>query len=307
MKNEYIIGIDIGGTHFRIGLVSPDIEISNFQIFNSEILTVNGHPILNMIEIIREYINKYVKKKLFAISIGFPSTISKDKKKVYSTPNLNGFDNLDIVEPLYEVFKVPIILNKDVNNLLIWDIYNMNIDVKDKIVLGFYIGTGFGNSICIDGKLLEGKNGVAGELGHIPVVGKQDICGCGNKGCIEIYASGKKLTEINEKYFPETDIKEIFVKHKDEDIIKEYIETLAIPIATEINIFDPDYIIIGGGVIQLPEFPYTYFERCIKNHVRKPLPADNLSIIYSHHNQDAGIKGAAIYAYKKLGKESKLV
>ena len=138
-------------------------------------------------------------------------------------------------------------------------------------------------------------NGVAGELGHIPVMNSEEECPCGNTGCIEIYASGKNLQNILKENFPEDKIDDIFVKHGDNEIIKKYIDTLALPIATEINIFDPDYIIIAGGVPMMKGFPRDYLDKCIYKYARKPYPAENLNIIYSEHDQKSGVLGAAYY------------
>jgi allose kinase len=226
--------------------------------------------------------------------------VSTDKKIVYQSPNISGFDNLNVAEPLEDAVGVPVFVDNDVNNLLIGEI--MDRDLEDcGTVIGIYFGTGLGNAIYINGSILEGKHGVAGELGHIPVLGKTDCCGCGNSGCIEMYASGKKLEQIVKKYFPGTDIKDIFVHHAQSDIIKMFIEALSIPIAIEINILDPDYIIIGGGVINIKGFPKEELEKCVYDHTRKPHPAKCLELVYTNGENEAGVRGAAYNAFKMLG------
>ena len=92
-------------------------------------------------------------------------------------------------------------------------------------------------------------------------------------------------------------------KHFDKsEIIKQFIETLALPIATEINIFDPDYIIIGGGVPMMKDFPIEYLNKSIYKYTRKPYPAESLNIIYSKHDQKSGVLGAAYYIRKEAKK-----
>lgn len=299
MQNNFVVGVDIGGTNFRIGLVNEEGNLCNYIIESSSILNKTGNSLINLKEYLLEYIKKNLSGELKAISIGLPSTISKDKKKVYSTPNLPGFNDVNVVDYLYNEIKVPIFLNKDVNCLLKWDMIEKGIS-KEGITLGFYIGTGFGNSICINGEFLSGKNGVAGELGHIPVLNFNDSCGCGNKGCIELYASGKKLSKIKEENFKDTNIGELFVKHKDSEVLKEFIDYISIPIATEINIFDPDNIIIGGGVVDMEGFPKAFLEECIYKHSRKPFPAEGLKFIYSSQTQESGVLGAAFKAMEEL-------
>ncbi|KAJ50529.1 allose kinase [Clostridium tetanomorphum] len=302
MQNNFVLGVDIGGTNFRIGLVNEKGELSNYIKESSSILNEPGNPLINLKEYLLKYIKENLSGELKAISIGFPSTISKDKKKVYSTPNLPGFNDINIVDYLCSEIKVPIFLSKDVNCLLKWDMVDKNIS-KEGITLGFYIGTGFGNSICIDGKFLIGKNGSAGELGHIPVLNSDDKCGCGNIGCIELYASGKRLSKIREESFKNTEIDELFVKHRHSEILEEFINTISIPIATEINIFDPDNIIIGGGVVNMNGFPKDFLEECIYKHSRKPFPAESLKFLYSSQTQEAGVLGAAFKAMEKLNRK----
>ena len=259
-QKKYILGIDIGGTNFRIGLVSQIYEITEFKIISIKELQ-KGNFIDNLIKQIEFYINLY-KEEIEAIGIGFPSIVSKDKKYVYSTPNIKNLDNINITDSLEKKLNIPIYINKDVNFLILKDIKENKIK-DDSIVIGLYIGTGFGNAIYINGQIIEGKHGVAGELGHIPVLGSEEVCSCGNIGCIEMYASGKALKKINDENFSETDINNIFLEHGNTKIIKKYIDTLAIPIATEINILDPDYIIIAGGVTIMKEFPIGELKKSI--------------------------------------------
>ena len=297
-QKKYILGIDIGGTNFRIGLVSQIYEITEFKIISIKELQ-KGNFIDNLIKQIEFYINLY-KEEIEAIGIGFPSIVSKDKKYVYSTPNIKNLDNINITDSLEKKLNTPIYINKDVNFLILKDIKENKIK-DDSIVIGLYIGTGFGNAIYINGQIIEGKHGVAGELGHIPVLGSEEVCSCGNIGCIEMYASGKALKKINDENFSETDINNIFLEHGNTKIIKKYIDTLAIPIATEINILDPDYIIIAGGVTIMKEFPIGELKKSIYEKARKPYPAEDMNIIVSNHDQKSGILGAAYYIrnYKK--------
>lgn len=297
-QKKYILGIDIGGTNFRIGLVSQIYEITEFKIISIKELQ-KGNFIDNLIKEIEFYINLY-KEEIEAIGIGFPSIVSKDKKYVYSTPNIKNLDNINITDSLEKKLNIPIYINKDVNFLILKDIKENKIK-DDSIVIGLYIGTGFGNAIYINGQIIEGKHGVAGELGHIPVLGSEEVCSCGNIGCIEMYASGKALKKINDENFSETDINNIFLEHGNTKIIKKYIDTLAIPIATEINILDPDYIIIAGGVTIMKEFPIGELKKSIYEKARKPYPAEDMNIIVSNHDQKSGILGAAYYIrnYKK--------
>lgn len=307
-KRSYVIGMDVGGTNVRIGAVSRDGGLENIEICSSSILVSDLPAIEGTIKFIQEYIDKYGYKDIEAISIGFPSTVSKDRKVIYSVPNLrvdnpeHGFDNKNVVDPLSKAFGVPVFINNDVNNLLQCEITAQGL--KDKgSVLGFFIGTGYGNSIYINDAFLFGKNGVAGELGHIPVYKCDLVCNCGKRGCVECISSGFVLRRIWEESYSDTDISNIFLNHADDEVLVDFVEASAIPIATEVNIFDPDYIVIGGGVVNMAGFPKARLEKFIIEHTRKPYPAQNLQILYAQHEQEGGLLGAAFYARERLSSE----
>ncbi|MBR1437662.1 MAG: ROK family protein, partial [Synergistaceae bacterium] len=165
---------------------------------------------------------------------------------------------------------------------------------------GIYFGTGVGNAIMIDGKPLTGRNGTAGELGHIPVEGSGEICGCGLKGCIENLAGGKYLARLQKNYYPDTHIADIFMRHSNDEAVREFIRHMAVCAATEVNILDPDCLIIGGGVANMKGFPKDLLHGCIIERVRRPYPAENLRVIYAEDEPEKSIAGAGYYACDRM-------
>lgn len=298
-KNQkYVIGVDIGGTHIRIGAVTPEKELHFFEKKRIAPVLDSQSPVESLISFLNNYIQENIgRDKVLAIGMGFPSIVSKDKKSVHSTPNLESLSNINIADPIQDYFKIPVIIENDVNHLLQYEISQRKIN-KDEIVLGFYIGTGFGNSVYLFNQFLTGKNGAAGELGHIPVLGNEEVCQCGNTGCIELHASGKRLVFLHQKYFSNVPFEEIFTKYSDSPEIMGFVQALAIPIATEINIFDPHLVIIGGGVVGMKDFPKGQLESAIIRYSRKPYPADGLSIEYAEDTNAAGVLGAATNVYE---------
>lgn len=296
MNKTYTIGIDIGGTNFRMGIVDNHGNISHFSIKPSNIFEEG-----NVIDILYQEITDYLEKvgytgKIKAIAIGIPSLVSKDKKVIFSSPNLKGFDNIVFGNTLSDILGFPVYIDRDVNFLLQNDILKLNLD-RSKTILGFYIGTGFGNSIYINGGFYCGKNGAAGELGHIPLYDIYDVCTCGKIGCSEVRCSGKYLEFLVKKHFPDVNIKNVFKEKGNDPIIIKYVKDLAIPIATEINILDPDYIILAGGVLYMQDFPKDLLVKSIHEHTRKPYPEANLEIIFSEHNQESGVYGSGNFAH----------
>ncbi len=300
MRKTCIVSLDIGGTNIRVGLVDGEYNLYNYNIINTSALCDGGDFLDGLCNFIGEYISAVGEGfAVLGVSAGFPSTVNKERTVLLSTPNIAGMDNVEVVRIMGEKLRLPIFINRDVNMLFYADLNERHISSRS-IALGFYIGTGFGNSIYINGEILLGKNGVAGELGHIPILGKHDLCNCGNFGCAENYLSGKGLGILCADKFPETPINKVFACHSDAPEIDAFVEGITIPIATEVNIFDPDIIIIGGGIIQMEAFPRQSFESYIKKHSRKPFPCDNLQISYSAAKQENGVIGAGIHGFSRL-------
>ena len=302
--NKYILGMDVGGTNVRLGLVDERYGLHDFQIVSTGLLqNKKNSTVENLILAIKSYLEKFgCDRKIAAISAGFPATLDRERKRVLSTPNIQGFNHVEIVDLVKKATGIETYIETDVNMLLLYDVYKNNLSQKG-IVCGFYFGTGLGNAIMIDGKLLIGKNGAAAELGHIPMRGVYGNCGCGNHSCVEMIASGHHLAEIQKKDFPETEIWEMFTKHSDSKPLKQMIDDLAIATACEINILDPDQVIFGGGLVNMKDFPKEMFESALRKYARKPYPAQNLVCTYAKQSQENGVIGAGIFGYQKLNEK----
>lgn len=299
----YTLGADIGGTNFRLGIVSQTGEIISFDRKPSSVLYGNAAENLAR-EISAHIAENGFTERISAVAVGLPSLIDKSRSTVLSTPNLKGFDNLNLKTELEKILGIPVFIERDVNFLLQNDMEKLGIKNEEN-VLGFYVGTGFGNSVFLGGKFYTGSNGAAGELGHIPILGNNLKCTCGNTGCVETVCSGKALEALAEKHFPETDIKLVFKAHGNEPILKTFVQNLAVPIATEINILDPDVCIIGGGVIDMEVFPKEILFDAVHFYARKPYPEKSLRLLFTRHDQKSGVFGSGIFAQKQIMKRGK--
>ncbi len=299
----YTLGADIGGTNFRLGIVAGDGKIISFDRKPSSVLYGNAAENLAK-EITAHIAENGFSGQISAVAVGLPSLIDKGRSTVLSTPNLKGFDNLPLKNEIEKILGIPVFIERDVNFLLQNDMEKLGIE-SGKTVLGFYVGTGFGNSVFLGGDFYTGSNGAAGELGHIPILGNSLKCTCGNTGCVETVCSGKALEELAGRHFPETDIKQVFKVHGNEPILKTFVHNLAVPIATEINILDPDVCIIGGGVIDMEAFPKEMLFDAVHFYARKPYPEKSLRLLFTRHDQKSGVFGSGIFAQKQIMKRGK--
>lgn len=300
MSEERVLGIDLGGTHMRLGLVDRQHTVSDFTMVKTQEVFAGEDPINRLVEHVKQYCSVHLNgERPAAVAIGFPSTIDRARRVVMSTPNIPGLNHLPVVEIMEQALGVPVFINRDVNFLMLHDLTFFGLEATP-IVLGFYVGTGFGNAVAVNGRLMLGKHGMAAELGHIPMYRVRERCGCGNEGCAETVASGLHLTHLHQQFFPDEPMDELFVRHPGDPVLQEFVDALSLPIATEISIFDPDCIILGGGIFQMKRFPMDYLAECIARHVRKPFPGLDFQILCSSAGQKSGIIGAGIYAFHRM-------
>jgi len=294
MQNNYILGIDCGGTNIRMGLVDKSLKI--FEHLNKK---ANLHA-KELTKLINDYVLKHQDKyNIKAISIGFPGIVDNKLKKVIHTPNLRDFEKNDFLS-LEKKLNIPIYLANDTNLLLLYDAFHFKIE-KDQSVLGFYLGTGFGNAIKLKDKLYLGDSGISGEIGHVPAYLNGIDFEKETQEDLETFVSGHTLIKIHEKHFKDTAFEEIFIKHLDSPVIKNFLYMLAFYIVTEITILDVHTIILGGGVITSRQFPKDYLFNIIKRNLYSKKTKENIRVYFADSDQNSGILGAYLYALEELG------
>lgn len=291
-----VLSIDIGGTSFRVGAVQEDGSIAKFEKIPTKSVICSEDVLGDLTHYLKAFSDELTPD---ALAIGFPATLDRKRMRVVQAPNIPFMENIPVCEVLQKELSVPVLAERDATFALCYDAENYRLPTEG-IVCGIYYGTGIGNAILIDGRPLTGRHGAAGELGHIPVFGSDIPCGCGNTGCMEAVAGGKALARMQKETFPDTPIDEMFIRHGKEKALIEFVDSMAIAAATEINILDPDHVILGGGVLNMKGFPIGSFEERIYCHTRKPLPWRELKLIYAEEKPEKSVIGGAIYARQRL-------
>lgn len=291
-----ILGIDIGGTNFRIGAVNEKNELVKFEKVPVGTVFYSGDILSDLTSKIKSFGEDL---DYTAVAIGFPATLNADRSRVVQAPNIPFMENLPVCSVLREALGVPVYAERDVTYALCFDSNKYKIP-NQGMTCGIYFGTGIGNAISINGIPLIGAHGTAGEIGHIPVAHSEAVCGCGNIGCSEAVAGGKALAKLQREKYPDTSIGDMFACHSEDAELRDFVDMMAIVVATEVNILDPDYMILGGGVFAMKGFPMDYLTERIEARVRKPLPLEELNLIYAEDEPDKSVVGAAIYARSKM-------
>ena len=301
----YKFGVDVGGTTVKIGLFSGDGKLEE----KYEIATDKSDQGAHIIEHIAAKLDEIIAKESYGIldcmgvGIGLPGPV--DRGMILGCVNL-GWGIFSIVEEFSKAFhNVPEYAGNDANIAALGE-YVAGAGKGMKNMIMVTLGTGVGGGIIIDGRILEGANGGAGEIGHIPVnPQEQDTCGCGKKGCLEQYASATGIVRIAEKLRKENGntalpagctAKQVFDYAKEGDelamqAVEELGRYLGLALASCACVLNPEGIVIGGGVSRAGKILLDVTEKNFQTYVFKP--CRNVKFSLAELGNDAGIYGAA--------------
>lgn len=291
---DVVAGVDMGATHIRFCLQTGDGTVIHCEKQRTaEVISagvVNG-----VVKMITSQLDHYL-VRCCGLVMGFPALVGKDKRTIISTPNLplQANELLDLAGKLESALGFPVEFSRDVNLQLSYDVGLHNLQQQQ--VLAAYLGTGMGFAIWLNGVPWTGAHGVAGELGHIPQGDMSRHCGCGNAGCLETVCSGVALKQWYEQRPRDYGIGDIFTTALEEPFVQQLLNHAARAIATSVNLFDPDAVILGGGVMDMPDFPRETLIAGIKQHMRRPLPYEAMRFIIASSSTFNGARGAASLA-----------
>ncbi len=313
------IGIDLGGTNIAIGIVNDDAKI----IVKGSTPTYNERSyqeiVKDMADLSKQLIDKAGLKleDIKGIGVGSPGSIDSKNGVVVYANNLK-FDNVPLREELNKYFDVPVAVENDANAAALGEYKATGID--SECFVAITLGTGVGSGIVIDGKIFRGFNGAGGEFGHTTLVADGVLCTCGRKGCWEAYASVTALirqTKVAIEKHPESLMNEILKKSGEEvngrtafdaakqgdkaaqNVVDTYVKYVADGLTNVINIFQPEILVIGGGISREGE----YLVEPVRKHCKEfsyttgSLPETKIQAATLLN--DAGIVGAA-FAAKEL-------
>jgi len=224
-KGNLKLGIDIGGTKIFFATVK-DREITGEVLSYPTPGTAQG-----ILDCIIEGIKNF--SDLESIGIATAGTVDlKNLRVTGSTGNMpTGYNELELGKTIKDYFKIPVLVENDANAAAYAEYIAGNAK-GHKNTITITLGTGVGGGIIVDGKLLRGTTGAAGEVGHIPITWeKRRKCTCGNWDCWEAYASGTA-----------------YHKYNDRDMWEEYV---AMGLSALINVFEPESVILSGGMAKL--------------------------------------------------------
>jgi len=322
-KKEIIVGVDLGGTSLRAVVVDPHDQ----TLAEVKTPTPVGVAPDVLIRAIAHTVDEAVKvanltrRTIGAVSIGAPGSVDMKTGMVNRAPNL-GWTEVPLSQKLKALLRVPVLVGNDVHVGAIGE-YTLGAGRGTEYMVGIFIGTGIGGAIITRGQLYQGSRGGAGELGHTVIVADGPLCSCGHRGCAEAVGSrtamerevraaiksGKKsvVLKIMKDRGRERMTSSVMARalRQRDPVMQQVLERaqyyLGILVANAVNVFDPECVVIGGGIAdRLGENFVEPIRRTAYRYFLRARDAERVKILPGSLGDNAGALGAVVLAREWL-------
>lgn len=302
----YSIGVDLGGTNLRVAAISEQGRVLD-KISIPAIFTAGPeHVVSDIVAVINTVRSRIGVSNLRGVGIGVPGFIDMEKGVVVGSANLPGFQGFPVRDAIQNILGTPIILENDANAAALGEMWiGAGKDVKDLILIT--LGTGIGGGIVIDGHVLRGHLGMAGEIGHMTVYANGNPCGCGNCGCLEKHASATAIAAMGRMmHFGDNitaeGVYELASRGNERAILifRSMGRALGVAIANLINLFNfPLYLLTGGPLPAWDLFAPAMFEEI--NTRSFTFSRNGTRVEKAVLGSEAGLYGAAYLPFQTSG------
>ncbi len=314
----YAIGVDLGGTNIKLGVVSDKGKIINktsLKTFAEE----GPDKIISQILKGIAYLQKRSGVKIKGIGIGAPGVVKHKKGIVEHPPNLPGWEKVHLAKIISNQTGANVFVENDANAAAVGEmIFGAGKELDSFIVVT--LGTGVGGGIIRKGKIFRGETNAAGEIGHVSIDYKGPKCNCGSRGCIEAYIGNNYLTKRTItalKKHPDSMLNKILDEnggHLSPRVINEAViagdefarsvvidsgNLLGFALSSVVNVLDIANVIVGGGVAGFGELLFSSIESTLMERVLKSL-RERISVLPAELKNNAGIKGASSLVFYNL-------
>lgn len=305
------LGIDIGGTSVKLGLVTDKGKIlasDNYEVAFDNYKTPIFETVKKSIERFLKD-NSINKNELMGIGVSATGQVNSNTGVIVGVGgNIKNWCNTEIKKELEEIYNLKTTVINDANSMVIGEQW-IGKAKNYKNIIGITIGTGVGGGIIVNSNVLLGNIGIAGELGHFSINSNGKVCTCGNIGCYEQYASMTALIKnVKEKY---SDIGNLSISKDEingkyifdelekgnkelESVVINWIEDIGKGLVSLTHIFNPEIIIIGGAVSKQEKLFIKPVRNYVLSHVMQKF-GENLKVEAAELENSAGLVGAVYY------------
>lgn len=317
-----VLAIDIGGTKIAVGLVYLNGHILAKTVEPTKV-QLGPHGVIKQVtEMAQRVMAEMSKRKLglLATGIGVAGPLDINKGIILAAPNLPGWKNIQLTNPIQKAFKTSVYFNNDANAAALGE-WMFGAGKGTKNMVYFTVSTGIGGGIIINKQIYSGRNN-AGELGHMIINPNGPKCNCGLYGCLEAHSSGTAIVREAKKA-PKKSLIWKIAKKKDrldagivfeamdqgdrraQRIIDEALTALSIGVLNTVHAFDPDKIVLGGGVMKSSKYIIPFVRSYVQAHAMAGF--GKTRIVSAKLKQNVGLLGAACLAIQALKKPRKKI
>lgn len=315
MTEKIVLAFDLGGTNLRMAAIDAEGKILHSSKTETP-KTKSAEDIVRAIVRAAQDCRQNLKKdfEIKSLAAAVPAVINTANGSVSKSPNLPALNGFHLSAALENELNLPVILENDANTAAVGEqTFGAAKGFQNAICV--MLGTGVGGGIIINGKILRGVDGTAGEIGHLCVEPRGAPCGCGSHGCLEQYASATAIVRLArelENQYPQSTLykkkcltsADVYEAGMREDLLALEVFRqagfyLGIVFGGLINILNTEVIVIGGGVsaawnLLVPNIEKEMFRRAFCQ------PAKRVKLVRARLGDDAGILGAAQLAFEQL-------
>lgn len=287
----YKIALDVGGTKIAGAIIKNNKIIKKVTVMTQAKKGKNT-VIKKICDVIQQLIEESGKKNIQGIALGMPGLIDSKRGMIIWLPNLKEWKNIPIKKIIEKKFRLRTVIENDSNCAALGE----SIFFHKKNLVCLTIGTGLGSGIILNGKIYHGK-GLAAEIGHMVINFNGPRCNCGNHGCLEEFVSVRGIKRIGKKYGLTIEPRELQIRARQRNknakaIYQEAGKYLGIGLSNIVNIFNPDMIVISGGISNAGNLILKPAMKEMQKRAFKYSQKD-VKIVISKFKEDAGLLGAS--------------
>jgi glucokinase len=338
MESPYLTcGIDLGGTSVRVGLFDADLRMIGSSSMATRVASGPDNAVAEIVDALRKLMNNESVESLLGIGIGSPGPINLRSGVLGPLPNLPGWENYPLRDALAEATDMPVILESDANAAAVaeWKLGAGRDAGLDSLAM-MTLGTGVGSGLILNGQVWHGIYGMGGEVGHTVIQPDGDLCGCGSRGCLEMYASAAGLCRLARQVAAssiDTSALGVLISQPSgfdpkgvadlaargdiaaKQVFVEFGRYLGLGIANLISTLDLPLVIVGGGVATawslfaqsmfgaLEQHSVVY--RLMRPNRLDALESDRTAIVPAKLGSSAGLLGAALLPRLEAGEQNR--
>lgn len=308
---RYTIGVDVGGTNIKIGLVNPSGTIVDRTFLDTKrFFRARGKLIDAVVREINGLLKsrKLIWRDILGAGFGLPGLIDSKRGVVHDLPNVPGWRNVSLKTIIQKKLRMPVFIDNDVNLITLGE-WRRGAGKGCNNLMCITLGTGVGAGLVLNGALYRGEGFAAGELGHMPLNEHGPHCPCGGRGCFERYVGNGYLIEKAAKIFKNKNIQlpdVLYLAEQGNARAVQFWNEAATHIGNAlvgvVNLLNPRLIIIGGGVSRNYKFLGPVIKTVIRQRAMK-VQAGMVKAVRAQLGDDAGILGAQVMV-KESARES---